>query len=83
MPYLSLQPPPGRTINDSIQFESMDLYFWTDSGFRLPSMLFYAGPIYHEERDAIESAVGVNEEVKKYIKISCVRNFIGIVKEQY
>ena len=41
--YVSLQPPPGRRIDDKIQFESIDLYLWTGPEFRTPSVLFYSG----------------------------------------
>lgn len=51
--YLSLQPPPGRAIDDNIQFETLDLYLWTGSQFGVPSLLFYAGPVYQEETDDI------------------------------
>lgn len=53
--YISLQSPPSRTIGDTIQFESMDLYLWTGLEFRIPSLLFYAGPVYREETDDINS----------------------------
>ena len=53
--YLSLQPPPGRVINNTIQFETLDLYFWTGSAFRVPSLLFYAGPVYREGADDINA----------------------------
>lgn len=53
--YLSLQPPPGRVVDDRIQFESIDWYLWTGSQFSVPSLLFYAGPVYQEERDNINS----------------------------
>lgn len=43
--FLSLQPPLDRPLNDTIQFESIDLYFWTGPQFRTPSILFYLGPL--------------------------------------
>ena len=43
--YLSLQPPLDRPLNDTIQFESIDLYFWTGPQFRTPTILFYLGPL--------------------------------------
>ena len=54
--YLSLQVPPGRAINDLIQFETLDMYIWTGPGFRSPALLFYAGPTYFEGEDDISSA---------------------------
>ena len=41
--YISLQPPPGRRLNDKIQFESIDLFLWTGPEFRTPAVLFYSG----------------------------------------
>lgn len=61
-PYLSLQPPPGRTIDDTILFESLDLYLWTGVEFSLPAMIFYAGPVYQEGIDDI-SRDGSSDEV--------------------
>ena len=43
--FLSLQPPLDRPLNDTIQFESIDLYFWTGPQFRTPTILFYLGPL--------------------------------------
>jgi hypothetical protein len=43
--FLSLQPPLDRPLNDTIQFESIDLYFWTGPQFRTPTILFYTGPL--------------------------------------
>ncbi len=43
--FLSLQPPLDRPLNDTIQFESIDLYFWTGPRFRTPTILFYTGPL--------------------------------------
>ena len=54
--YLSLQAPPGRSIEDTIQFETLDLYIWTGPGFRSPALLFYAGPTYFEGEDDISKA---------------------------
>ena len=51
--YISLQPPPGRAVKESIQFESLNLYLWTSADFVLPAILFYAGPIYQEGTDDI------------------------------
>ena len=62
--YLSLQPPLGRIINDSIQFESMELFFGTSSAFTVPSLLFYAGPVYDSVEDPI-SAASTSEEVNR------------------
>lgn len=61
--YLSLQPPPGRIIDNAIQFESLDLYFLTGAQFSAPSLLFYAGPVYREDVDDItaEQSDGVEE----------------------
>lgn len=64
--YLSLQPPPGRVISDTIQFETMDLYLWTGSQFTAPSLLFYAGPVYQEEVDSISAQP---EETSSEVKI--------------
>ena len=44
--FISLQPPLDRPLNDNIQFESIDLYFWTGPRFRTPTILFYSGPLY-------------------------------------
>ena len=65
--YLSLQPPPSRMINDTIQFETVDLYFLTDEQFLPPAILFYAGPIYEQEEevsDDVSSTVGRQEEAE-------------------
>ena len=43
--FISLQPPADRRLNDTIQFESIDLYFWTGPRFRTPTILFYLGPV--------------------------------------
>lgn len=43
--YVSLQPPPYKTVNDTLQFESIDIYYWTGPEFRTPTILFYSGPI--------------------------------------
>ena len=43
--FISLQPPLDRPLNETIQFESIDLYFWTGPQFRTPTILFYLGPI--------------------------------------
>ena len=56
--YLSLQPPPGRILDDTIQFETLDIYLWTGSDFDAPSLLFYAGPVYDEETDNINDQGG-------------------------
>lgn len=55
--YLSLQPPPGRIIEDDIQFETLDLYLWTGPQFSVPSLLFYAGPVYQEGVDDISAQI--------------------------
>ncbi len=54
--YLSLQAPLGRSIDDTIQFETLDIYIWTGPGFRSPALLFYAGPTYFQDEDDISSA---------------------------
>jgi len=51
MSYVSLQSPPGRDIQDTVQFETLDLYLWTGPGFQSPALLFYAGPTYFDEPD--------------------------------
>lgn len=43
--YVSLQPPPEVMINDTVQFESIDLFLWTGPEFQTPTILFYSGPI--------------------------------------
>jgi len=62
--YLSLQPPPGRVINDRIQFESMELFFGTSSAFEAPSLLFYAGPVYDSIEDPISAANSSDEVIR-------------------
>ena len=70
--YLSLQPPPGRVIDDDIQFETLDLYLWTGSQFSTPSLLFYAGPVYQEGVDDINAQTeAANSEVKMGALIQC------------
>lgn len=65
--YLSLQPPPGRLLDDTIQFETLDLYLWTGEDFADPSLLFYAGPVYDEETDNIDDQEGEpSNEVRTY-----------------
>ena len=64
--YLSLQPPPEQVIQDGIQFESIELYLWSSAAFDPPSILFYAGPIYHEDEDPI-NAVNASDEVSIFV----------------
>ena len=48
-PYISLQPPPGvESINDTIQFNSLEIYLFADSDYNAPGILFYAGPLVEE-----------------------------------
>ena len=50
VPYLSLQPPPGRQLEGVVQFEDLDLYMWPSARYQTPSLLFYAGPIRFPEQ---------------------------------
>lgn len=45
IPYLSLQPPPGRQLDGGVQFEDLDLYMWPSAQYKTPSLIFYAGPV--------------------------------------
>ncbi len=55
-PYISLQPPPGiQGFNDSIQFDSLEIYLNADSNYNSPSILFYAGPLVEEGSHSNES----------------------------
>ena len=45
VPYLSLQPPPGRQLEGGVQFEDLDLYLWPSAQYKTPSLIFYAGPV--------------------------------------
>ena len=42
-PFLSLQPPPGRALADTVQFETIDLYLQA-TGLKSNALLFYMGP---------------------------------------
>ena len=45
-PYISLQPPPGVDNNEeTIQFDSLELYLNAYSSYQSPGLLFYAGPL--------------------------------------
>ena len=45
-PYVSLQPPPGVGDNEeTIQFDSLELYLNANGLYRSPGLLFYAGPL--------------------------------------
>jgi hypothetical protein len=50
VPYLSLQPPPGRQLEGVVQFEDLDLYMWPSARYQTPSLLFYAGPVRFPEQ---------------------------------
>lgn len=70
--YISLQPPPARAINDTIQFESIDLYLWTGPDFRTPSVLFYSGPVCSANNiGSYDPAVSNINMVVYYLHVCC------------
>ena len=42
-PFISLQPPPGRTLTGPTQHETIDLFLHSDN-IENNTLLFYAGP---------------------------------------
>ena len=42
-PFISLQPPPGRPLTGSTQYETIDLFLFSDE-IENNTLLFYAGP---------------------------------------
>ena len=42
-PFVSLQPPPGRTLTDAVQYETIELFFRSNE-IKNNTLLFYAGP---------------------------------------
>ena len=56
VPYLSLQPPPGRQLEGVVQFEDFDLYLWPSAQYQTPALLFYAGPVrFPDQQNGTES----------------------------
>ena len=42
-PFISLQPPPGRPLTSTAQYETIDLFLYSDD-IENNTLLFYAGP---------------------------------------
>lgn len=41
--FISLQPPPGRSLTNAVQFETIDIFLNSDE-IKNNTLLFYAGP---------------------------------------
>ena len=64
MPYISLQPPPGRRLGDEIVFEALDMYFLPSLLYSPPALLFYAGPILPPSQSVNDTEVHVRMYVR-------------------
>ena len=76
LPYLSLQPPPGRQLGDAVQFEDFDLYMWPSAQYQTPNLLFYAGPVrFPDQQNRTQPET---QEVYTYIMYQCIYMYVYV-----